>query len=128
MYPEARAEFDTTAIRLFASPAPLQRRALRLVGTTSTSAPPLPSSPPPPATSPGFLDLLKEAIGETLARAWLSDASFEAGNDDGSSLVAGSRFKADYIRQNFGPQLDRATRECGLQRAPVVTSRVRTAR
>ena len=124
VYPEARAEFDTTAIRLFASPAPLQRRALRLV---APAAPPPPALPAQPIVRPGLLDVFKDAIGDTLARAWLSDASFES-TDDGASLVVGSRFKADYIRQNFGPQLDRAARECGLPRAPAITSRGRAAR
>ena len=124
VYPEARAEFDTTAIRLFASPAPLQRRALRLV---APAAPPPPALPAQPVVMPGVLDVFKDAIGDTLARAWLSDASFES-TDDGASLVVGSRFKADYIRQNFGPQLDRAARECGLPRAPAITSRGRAAR
>jgi chromosomal replication initiation ATPase DnaA len=62
-----------------------------------------------------------------LARAWLSDASLDV-TEDAVSLVVGSRFKADYIRQNFGPQLDRAARECGLQRAPAITTRGRAAR
>ena len=35
VYPEARAEFDTTAICLYASPAPLARRPLRLVAGTT---------------------------------------------------------------------------------------------
>jgi hypothetical protein len=130
VYPEARAEFDTAAIRLFASPAPLQRRALRLV-TPAASPEPLPAPPPQPAkqpvVAPNILDVFKDAVGETLARAWLSDASLEPG-DEGATLVVGSRFKADYIRQNFGVQLDRAARECGLQRAPAIASRGRPPR
>jgi len=130
VYPEARAEFDTAAIRLFASPAPLQRRALRLV-TPAASPEPLPAPPPQPAkqpvVAPNILNVFKDAVGETLARAWLSDASLEPG-DEGATLVVGSRFKADYIRQNFGVQLDRAARECGLQRAPAITSRGRPPR
>jgi hypothetical protein len=129
VYPEARAEFDTTAIRLFASPAPLQRRALRLVNATAVadSPPPVPSPQPPaqPVSPRNVLDAFKEAVGETLARAWLSDASLEPG-DEGASLLVGSRFKADYIRQNFGVHLDRVARECGLERAPAITSRGRT--
>ena len=121
VYPEARAEFDTTAIRLFASPAPLQRRPLRLVSPAPAPAPEASTVVTP---APTLLEVFKEAIGETLARAWLSDATFETGEE--ASIVVGSRFKADYIRQNFGPQLDRAARDCGLQRAPAVTSRGRS--
>jgi hypothetical protein len=73
------------------------------------------------------LDAFKVAVGETLARAWLSDATLEPG-DEGARLVVGSHFKADYIRQNFTLQLDRATRECGLTRPPAITSRGRNPR
>jgi hypothetical protein len=128
VYPEARAEFDTTAIRLFASPAPLQRRALRLVGPTTTPLAPLPAPTREQAkATPNLLAVFKALVGDTLARAWLSDASLDV-TEDAVSLVVGSRFKADYIRQNFGPQLDRAARECGLQRAPAITTRGRAAR
>jgi hypothetical protein len=123
VYPDARAEFDTTAIRLYASPAPLQRRALRLVDTS-----PAPPKPPPIIEQPGdaFLRALKLALGRAVAAAWLSDATIET-DDDGEKIVVGSRFKADYIKQNFGSQLDRAARDCGLPRTPQVSSRSRSA-
>jgi hypothetical protein len=127
VYPEARAEFDTAAIRLYASPAPLQRRALRLVNVATATDAPLPIPPGPPVNPPNVLDAFKVAVGETLARAWLSDATLEPG-DEGARLVVGSHFKADYIRQNFTLQLDRATRECGLTRPPAITSRGRNPR
>jgi hypothetical protein len=117
VYPEARAEFDTTAIRLYGSPAPLQRRALSLV--------PPPSAPPPPPAAPDPVDLLqtlRAAIGETLARAWLVDATVEA-TEDGPVLVVGSRFKADYIRENFGVQLERAAKACRLSATPIIVAR-----
>jgi hypothetical protein len=117
VYPEARAEFDTTAIRLYGSPAPLQRRALSLV--------PPPSAPPPPPAAPDPVDLLqtlRAAIGETLARAWLVDATVEA-TEDGPVLVVGSRFKADYIRENFGVQLERAAKACRLLATPIIVAR-----
>ncbi len=114
VYPEARAEFETTAIRLYGSPAPLQRRALSLV---------LPAPAPPPAPEPvDFLQTLRSAIGETLARAWLVDATIETA-EDGPILVVGSRFKADFIRENFGPQLERAAKACRLSATPAITAR-----
>ena len=71
----------------------------------------------PPAD---VLEAFRDAIGEPLARAWLSDAAVKPG-DGGGQLIVGSRFKADYIRENFGLQLGHAARSCGLERAPAIT-------
>ncbi len=120
VYPEARAEFDTAAIRLYASPAPLQRRALSLASVNPSPPEPL----PPPAPQNHLLQSLRDAIGASLARAWLADATLEAG-EDGFVLVLGSRFKADYVRMNFAVQFERAAQACGLSAAPTITARTR---
>ena len=124
VYPEARAEFDTTAIRLYPSPAPMQRRVLRLVEAKAQVPPVTTNATLKPTAS--LLSACKEAFGETNARAWLGDAVVET-SDDGMAITVGSRFKADYIRQNFGAELDRAARACGLKAAPLVQARKRTA-
>ena len=121
VYPEARAEFDTTAIRLYGSPAPLQRRAISLASVTELPA----ASPAEPAAvltaaSDNVLDVLRAALGPVLARAWLADAALLS-DDAGAIIAVGSRFKADYVRQNFADQLDRAAKACGLPCAPAVT-------
>ena len=120
VYPEARAEFDTTAIRLYGSPAPLQRRAISLASVT-----PIPAKTEHiPAAQPGtVLDALKVELGPALARAWLAGATLTTA-DDGPTVVVGSRFKADYIRQTFGDQLARAAKLCGLAGTPAIVGRI----
>jgi hypothetical protein len=122
VYPEARAEFDTAAVRLHASPAPLQRRALRLASVSKPQTLPLNSALAEPSAD--FLSKLRAILGTTMSRAWLADASWEL-LADGPSLVVGTAFKADYIRANFFSQLERAWTDCGLTLPPSVTSRVR---
>jgi hypothetical protein len=122
VYPEARAEFETTAVRLHASPAPMQRRAISLASITAQ--PPKPA--PVPAPAHGLLQMFKDAIGESRARAWLSDASLEA-EENSYALILGSKFKADYVRTNFGVELERAAKACGLPAAPGVLARKRSS-
>ena len=120
VYPEARAEFDTGAIRLHASPAPLQRRALSLASSN-----PLPlKGPLAKAAFPasGFVEALRSALGDTLSRAWLADAAL-AEADGQPVLEVGTRFKADYIRQNFGQQVERAADACGISPPPMIMVR-----
>jgi hypothetical protein len=124
VYPEARAEFDTTAIRLHASPAPLQRRPLRLASVSPVSTRSNDANPQVAADDDRFLATLKRQLGDTIARHWLSDAQIVV--EEGMTvLVVGSTFKADYIRQQFGPQLDRAARDCGLSATPSLSARRR---
>ena len=120
VYPEARAEFDTMAIRLYGSPAPLQRRAISLASVTPIRA----KTEHIPAAQPGtVLDAFKIELGLALARAWLAGATLTTA-DDGLTVVVGSRFKADYIRQTFGDQLARAAKLCGLAETPAIVSRI----
>ncbi|MGH7044225.1 MAG: replication protein RepA [Acetobacteraceae bacterium] len=124
VYPDARVAFDTSGVRLYASPAPLQRRPIRLalVNATETSVPEI--SAPQPVYD--FLVAFRAALGESDARAWLSDAAIEP-TDGGPVLFVGSRFKADYIRQTFGGELQRAAKTCGFSVAPAVQARARPA-
>jgi len=126
VYPEARVEFDTIAVRLYASPAPLQRRAIRLklIDTQAAEEAPAPS---PPAAKGDFLEALCKLIGASMAKAWLSDAIVDAG-DEGLALVVGSKFKADYIRQTFLLQLEKAASACGLERVPTIGTQQTVAR
>lgn len=124
VYPEARAEFDTAAIRLHPSPAPMQRRVLRLVESKPTLPEPTPSLGHAQANA--LLKAFRVALGEIDARLWLSDAEVEAGNE-GFVVTVGSQFKADYLRQRFDQQLNRATRACGLEATPLIRVRPRKA-
>ena len=124
VYPDARAEFDTTAVRLYPSPAPLARRPLSLVSvTTAPTLKPDPVVAAPPRND-AFLDALRLALGAALARSWLSDATMQLG-EDGLALVVGSRFKADYVRQSFAAEIDRAAAAAGLAAAPMIMVRPR---
>jgi len=65
VYPEAKAEFDTTAIRLYASPAPLQRRPLRLASVSNIPEPvPVPTETEKPKED-DYLRAFRAALGET---------------------------------------------------------------
>ncbi len=122
VYPDARAEFDTTAVRLYPSPAPLTRRALSLVSVKAAPKP----SPAPPSAAPDdtFLAALRAELGAALARSWLAEATLEVG-EDGPELAVGSRFRADYIRQTFAAELGRAAKSAGFIAAPMITVRPR---
>lgn len=124
VYPGAKVEFDTIAVRLHASPAPLERRPIRLISVNAVET--QESQIPEKLTNDAFLKALRAAFGEPQARAWLSDATMEV-TEDGLTLFAGSRFKADYIRQTFGGELSRVVKACGLSAPPIVTSRQRVA-
>jgi len=128
VYPEAKAEFDTAAIRLYASPAPLQRRPLRLAAVNAAPLPaPVAADDDAQPVTVDFLSAFRAAIGETQAKLWLSDASLEY-TEDGPALLVGSQFKADYIRGTFGADILRAAGACDLAKLPAVTSRKRVTR
>ena len=121
VYPEARAEFDTASIRLFPSPAPLQRKRLTVIAGGVQK--PLEAAREAVVLAPirvDFLTSLKSALTSAEARVWLSDAVL--GVEDGELvLIAGSRFRADYIRQHFSIQMSGAATRIGLLRTPPVT-------
>jgi len=124
VYPEARAEFDTTAIRLYASPAPLARRPLRLVTGTTLAEPAQITTANNRAVPPDFLSTLREILGATHTKHWLDDAAMED-QPDGPALCAGSKFKADYIRQTFMLEINRAASACSLAVSPCIVTRRR---
>ena len=124
VYPEARAEFDTTAIRLYASPPPLARRPLRLVTGTALSEEPPIATVSEKAVLPDFLITLRQILGQTHAKHWLDDAEMEV-QADGPALCAGSKFKADYVRRTFSLEIGRAAAACGLAASPPIVARRR---
>jgi hypothetical protein len=127
VYPEAKAEFDTTAIRLYASPAPLQRRPLRLATVNTDPEPvPAPADIAKPASG-DFMSALRAAIGATHTKLWFSDAALEL-TEDGPALIVGSQFRADYIRRTFADDIIRAADTCGFAEPPAITSRKPLAR
>jgi hypothetical protein len=134
VYPEARAEFDTTVIRLHASPAPLQQRPVRgahltVVTDDTGTAPALGAdeSPPDPAgIGPRFLAALAGGVGATAARLWLKDVTLEQIAGDWV-LLAGTRFTADWIRQHFDLAIRDAAKAVDLAAVPAVRARARPA-
>lgn len=130
VYPEARADFDTTIIRLHASPAPLQRKLtpgshLVLVasepGTDDKGAPPAPPGSDVPAR---FMAGLAASLGPVETRAWFADATLreQAGV---WQLQVSTLFKADWIRGHFGQALEAARLAARLDAAPEITVRPR---
>ncbi len=130
VYPEAKADFDTTLIRLYASPSPLQQKLipgahLRLV-TDEKSTPDVLASeePEPPALAKAniptrFLAALGARLGVQEARAWLKDARFE--DIDGTwTLTTRTRFIAHWIATHYDQALDHAATDVGLAAAPAV--------
>lgn len=128
VYPEARAEFDTSVIRLYPSPAPLQRRLvpgsnLELVGPVPQTE----TAPTTPASSPSsperFMAALEMELGAVPFRTWLSDARLELGDDGAWQLTTTTRFKASWLRSQFDQALRRAAAATGLPKEPVVVVR-----
>jgi hypothetical protein len=132
VYPEARADFDTTVVRLYASPAPLQRRLmpgahLTLV-TDDKSAPAGPAAlagdgPPTDAGVPErFMTALSAHLGPVETRAWFGDARLE--DQEGTwVLTASTSFKAAWIRSRLSQALERAAAAAGLAAPPEVVAR-----
>lgn len=117
VYPEARAEFGTGMVRLFASPPPLQRTltpGLRLV------APPAEPTDAKGTGEPQTDDMatrlmaaLHARLDASTVRLWLADTRFEV-QDGVWHLIAPTAFKADWIRQNFSLHLERIAESFGL--------------
>ena len=126
VYPEARADFDGTIVRLYASPAPLQQRPIQVIVRAATDEK---RTPDPPPTSPNaipqcesgprFLEALKAELGPAQHRAWLQGAVL-AQDEWGWVLKVESRFKADWVRQQFAIALAKAAEAAGLGKPPAV--------
>jgi hypothetical protein len=125
VYPEARADFDTTVIRLHGSPAPLQQKLvqgahLTLISTDEKGT----ADPANPPHDPkrDFFQTLQEILGEAEFNAWFKRAVLEQ-RETGWVLLVERRFHADYIRGQYQLQLDRAARAVGLESVRVDLNR-----
>jgi hypothetical protein len=129
VYPEARADFDTTIIRLHASPAPLQRKLvpgahLALVPSDSVKTDDKSTPPPLPAPTARFFDKLAAVLGPVEFRAWFGDATLVEQGDSWQVQVS-TLFKADWIRGRFTQALDQARIAAGLSGTPSIVVRTR---
>jgi hypothetical protein len=137
VYPEARADFDTTIIRLHASPAPLQKKLvpgthLALVAddkSTPTAA--LGDVTPPAGTEAGaaetatrFMAAITQLLGPVEARAWFTDVRL-AQVDGAWRLLVPTSFKADWIRTKLDRTVAEAAQIAGLAESP--ETRIRKA-
>jgi hypothetical protein len=128
VYPEARADFDTTMIRLHASPAPLQRTIV--AGARLQAVPPTTDAKGTPPEDPAnqlvekFMTALRARLDPIEARVWLADSVLR--QEDGAwQLVVQTGFKADWIRSRFSIALDQASVAVGLDSVPRVVARLR---
>lgn len=127
VYPEARADFDTTVVRLYASPAPLQQK---LVAVPALSVPAddkrtaaAPDKDDTDADVAGrFMAALANLLGPVDTRAWLKDVALEAG-EDGWELLTGTAFVAHWIASRFDAALAQAATAARLGRVPTVRPR-----
>lgn len=127
VYPEARADFDTTVVRLYASPAPLQQK---LVAVPALSVPAddkrtaaAPDKDDTDADVAGrFMAALANLLGPVDTRAWLKDVALEAG-EDGWELLTGTAFVAHWIASRFDAALAQAAAAARLGRVPTVRPR-----
>lgn len=118
VYPEARAEFDATLIRLHASPAPLNRTVVRGADLWLVEGrPPAPNVPKTDAdgTPARFLTALRTHLGAE-AKTWLTGAAVQP-IEDGWALLLPTRFKADWVRTRFSSALEHARKDAELERA-----------
>jgi hypothetical protein len=130
VYPEARAEFDTTVIRLHPSPPPLQQKPVRgahlTVVTDDTSTAPVPGESDIPsdeaALARRFLAALAGGVGASTARLWLKDVTLEQVAGEWV-ILAGTRFAADWIRQHFDLAVREAAKATGLNAVPPIRAR-----
>lgn len=117
VYPEARAEFGTAMVRLFASPAPLRRtltNGLTLVSPTPTTTDDEGTAATMPDDMAGkLMTALRARVAPSVVRLWLKETRFEE-RDGGWHLVAPSTFQADWIRQNHSVDLQRITESLQL--------------
>lgn len=130
VYPEARADFDSTIIRLYASPAPLNRTVVRgadlcLVPNTKSvnSTDSIQSEREKPTDAEGtgarFLSNLQGCLGAADTKAWLSGATMQD-ECEVWTLHLTSAFKASWVRAQFGSALEKAASATGLATAPHV--------
>ncbi len=122
VYPEARAEFDTSVVRLYASPAPLDQRPIRVVALkpADEKGTPAPPQVEPRDSSRFFFAALRKELGEAHFKAWVHDAKLLE-HETGRTMLVRTKFVADYIRQHFELALERAGRVAGFAATPTIT-------
>jgi hypothetical protein len=130
VYPEARADFDTTIIRLHGSPAPLQQKLipgahLKLASDDKgTAVAPLgeAAATDDAAIANIFITALAEEIGRPQSKVWLKDVRLD--HVDGEwVLFASTRFNAHWIATRFDQALRRAAAAAGLPTTPTIRPR-----
>ena len=131
VYPEARADFDTTMVRLHASPAPLQRKLfkgadLRLVTPTLLSCPTDDKGTASTDVSMRFFAAILEQVGAAANNAWFRDAKLQQMPDDEWELVVATKFKADWIRGQFERALELARLAADLPEMPRIVACTRS--
>lgn len=123
VYPEARADFSTTVVRLHASPAPLQQKLIpgaRLRLATDADG----TASPPTIEKPGtdlqarFLTILERLMGASEFRIWFKQPILLEREGDWV-LQVGTRFVRDHVRGQYGLQIARAAEAVGLPRVDV---------
>jgi replication initiator protein len=131
VYPEAQAEFDTTVIKLHASPAPLQQKLIALgpfppvtddKSTPARTGDDVAPSAMPDTAADRFMAALTDALGSVQSRVWLKKAALEEVDGDWV-LLTDTAFIASWIASHFDQALDRAAAACGLPRRPAVRCR-----
>lgn len=127
VYPEARVDFDTTVVRLYASPAPLQQQKLVAVPAVpppadDKSTPPVADQGAVPDVAARFMSALAHALGPVNARAWLKDVTLEA-SDEGWEVLTGTAFVAHWIASRFDAALAQAAAAAELAHVPAVRPR-----
>jgi hypothetical protein len=125
VYPEAHAEFGTGMVRLFASPAPLQRTltpGLRLVTSALAATDDDGTARPTPDNMAGkLMAALCARLAPNVVRMWIKETEFEE-RDGAWHLVAQSAFKADWIRRNHSIELQRVAESFELAEPLQVTA------
>lgn len=127
VYPEARADFDTTVVRLYASPAPLQQKlvavpALSVSADDKSTVASRDKDNADADVAERFMTALAHLLGPVDTRAWLKDVTLEAGVD-GWELLTGTAFVAHWIASRFDAALAQAATAARLGRAPTVRPR-----
>lgn len=128
VYPEARADFDTTLVRLHASPAPLQQTTiavpkLQLVSATQAAPTMAAKNSAEESLDRQVLLRLRHALPDVEARTWLGKATSEMRGDNEPFLIVPTRFLADWIRQQYSQQLGEISRDLGLSETVQVVVR-----
>ena len=144
VYPQAKAEFDTSVIRLHSSPAPVPRRTLLTVVTPSgdqgallpkleapvtkkPSIKPVPANlddmSPDEAMKARFFDALGKRVGPADMKSWFSVGRLSApGADDTDPeqwiFTVPSKFHAKWVADHFMQALEYASHRAGFTKSP----------